>query len=251
MTTVLLRLSGPLQSYGTTSRWEERATLPRPTKSAVLGLLANALGPGHGPSRFADLVFSVRCDRPGHLEEDFQTAAWRTLRLAHRAGRRGGYHAHQLLVRRPRYPHTAPLAPSPASWKPADRGTVMAIKQYVVDASFLVGLSGCTPQQTNRITTALAQPYGLLYLGRRSCPPSRPILYGTTADGADVWPHRMPLVPEASTATPQVWRQGLPGPGTYAVPEQPGTTRSGPDYLLLHVHPYNVSPPTTPAESTQ
>ncbi|WP_330351774.1 type I-E CRISPR-associated protein Cas5/CasD [Streptomyces sp. NBC_00582] len=251
MTTVLLRLSGPLQSYGTTSRWEERATLPRPTKSAVLGLLANALGPGHGPSRFADLVFSVRCDRPGHLEEDFQTAGgghfgWPTAQAA-----AAGITPTNSWYGAPRYPHTAPLAPSPASWKPADRGTVMAIKQYVVDASFLVGLSGCTPQQTNRITTALAQPYGLLYLGRRSCPPSRPILYGTTADGADVWPHRMPLVPEASTATPQVWRQGLPGPGTYAVPEQPGTTRSGPDYLLLHVHPYNVSPPTTPAESTQ
>lgn len=97
MTTVLLRLSGPLQSYGTTSRWEERATLPRPTKSAVLGLLANALGPGHGPSQFADLVFAVRCDRPGHLEEDLQTAG-------------GGHFGWQRPASSPPTPGTAPPA---------------------------------------------------------------------------------------------------------------------------------------------
>lgn len=250
MTTVLLRLSGPLQSYGTTSRWEERDTLPRPTKSAVLGLLANALGPGQSPSRFAGLVFAVRCDRPGHLEEDVQTAGGGHFGRPTAQAAAGGVMPTDSWYGAPRYPSTAPLAPSPASWKPADRGTVMMTKQYIVDASFLVGLSGCTPQQADRITTALAQPYGLLYLGRRSCPPSQPIYYDTTEDEADVWPQRVPLVTEATTSTPQVWAQGLPGPGAHTFPEQSAAPSDRPRYQLLHVHQYRVTPPPTPAEST-
>ena len=44
MATVLLRLIGPMQSWGTTSRFDERDTGKEPTKSGVLGLVAAALG---------------------------------------------------------------------------------------------------------------------------------------------------------------------------------------------------------------
>ncbi|WEH31948.1 type I-E CRISPR-associated protein Cas5/CasD [Streptomyces sp. AM 4-1-1] len=75
-TTVLIRLSGPLQSYGASSHWTERETGPRPTKSAVAGLIANALG-RHWSADLSDLramTFAVRADRPGHLLTDDQTA---------------------------------------------------------------------------------------------------------------------------------------------------------------------------------
>lgn len=38
--TILLKLAGPLQSWGTSSHFETRATDRYPSKSAVLGILA-------------------------------------------------------------------------------------------------------------------------------------------------------------------------------------------------------------------
>ena len=44
MPTLLLRLVGPMQSWGTTSRFDERDTQLEPSKSGVLGLICAALG---------------------------------------------------------------------------------------------------------------------------------------------------------------------------------------------------------------
>ena len=44
MSTLLLRLAGPLQSWGTDSKFEVRRTENEPSKSGVIGLVAAALG---------------------------------------------------------------------------------------------------------------------------------------------------------------------------------------------------------------
>ena len=44
MATLLLRLAAPLQSWGSSSKFEIRATEKMPTKSGVVGMLAAALG---------------------------------------------------------------------------------------------------------------------------------------------------------------------------------------------------------------
>ena len=44
MHTLLLRLEGPLQSWGTSSRFPQRDTGFEPSKSGVIGLLCAALG---------------------------------------------------------------------------------------------------------------------------------------------------------------------------------------------------------------
>ena len=44
MTVVALRLAGPLQSWGSGSRFVRRTTETAPTKSGVLGLIAAAQG---------------------------------------------------------------------------------------------------------------------------------------------------------------------------------------------------------------
>ncbi len=41
---LLLRLAGPMQSWGDASRFNRRETRTEPTKSAVIGLLASAQG---------------------------------------------------------------------------------------------------------------------------------------------------------------------------------------------------------------
>lgn len=76
MTTLLLQLAAPLQAWGTASRFAYRFTDPQPSKSAVLGLLAAAQGRRRSEP-IEDLLalrFGVRCDQPGTLIRDFQTA---------------------------------------------------------------------------------------------------------------------------------------------------------------------------------
>ncbi|NLE97041.1 MAG: type I-E CRISPR-associated protein Cas5/CasD, partial [Propionibacterium sp.] len=76
MAVLLLRLAGPMQSWGDSSRFTTRSTRREPTKSGVLGLLAAALGRPR-TAEIADLAglrFGVRVDQPGKVMVDFQTA---------------------------------------------------------------------------------------------------------------------------------------------------------------------------------
>lgn len=76
MKTLLLRLAGPLQSWGADSRFERRMTGREPSKSGVIGMLAAALGRRRTAdiSDLAALRFGVRIDQPGTLESDFHIA---------------------------------------------------------------------------------------------------------------------------------------------------------------------------------
>ena len=69
MPTLLLRLAGPMQSWGTTSRFDQRDTGKEPSKSGVIGLLAAAMGIDRenwtGLQPLARLRMAVRHDRPG------------------------------------------------------------------------------------------------------------------------------------------------------------------------------------------
>lgn len=75
MSTLLLRLAGPLQSWGSDSKFERRTTERTPTKSGVVGLIAAALGRKRHES-IEDLLglrFGVRVDREGKLLRDYHT----------------------------------------------------------------------------------------------------------------------------------------------------------------------------------
>src|SRR5438105_3524989 len=87
MNTLLLRLAGPMQSWGTQSRFGQRDTGSEPSKSGVIGLLCCALGwQREAPSfqfrvgtltleQFArGLTMAVRVDREGRLSRDYHTA---------------------------------------------------------------------------------------------------------------------------------------------------------------------------------
>ncbi|MEU5160141.1 type I-E CRISPR-associated protein Cas5/CasD [Streptomyces sp. NPDC020875] len=143
MSTLLLRLAGPLQSWGSASRFTRRGTENAPTKSGVLGLLAAAQGRPRTAdlSDLAALRFGVRIDQPGTRLRDFQTA----------------HHA--------------------------DSGKAMPLSErfYLADAVFLAGVEGETAF-LQRLYEALLAPVFLPYLGRRSCPPSRPITMGPPED---------------------------------------------------------------------
>lgn len=76
MSTLLLRLAAPLQSWGVDAKFERRGTERVPTKSGVIGLIAAALG--HRRNESIDylhyLHFGVRVDREGVLLRDYHTA---------------------------------------------------------------------------------------------------------------------------------------------------------------------------------
>ena len=76
MSTLLLRLASPLQSWGINAKFDRRGTLPMPTKSGVIGMVAAAMGKRRNEpiSDLNSLVFGVRIDRHGQLLRDYHTA---------------------------------------------------------------------------------------------------------------------------------------------------------------------------------
>lgn len=144
MPTLLLRLAGPMQSWGTTSRFDERDTQLEPSKSGVLGLVCAALGRDRSEpvDDLAALRMGVRVDREGVLMRDYQTA-------------------------------TGVLVAS--SGKPDPGRTVVSPRFYLADAAFLVGLEGEDETLLSAIHHALQHPVWPLALGRKSFPPGAPI----------------------------------------------------------------------------
>lgn len=76
MSTLLLRLVAPIQSWGIGAKFDRRGTERFPTKSGVIGLCAAALGRRRNESvdDLQKLLFGVRADRQGVLLRDFHTA---------------------------------------------------------------------------------------------------------------------------------------------------------------------------------
>ncbi len=143
MATLLLRLQGPMQSWGTTSRFDERDTQLEPSKSGVLGLLCAALGRDRSEpvEDLAALRMGVRVDREGVPMRDYQTATG-------------------VLI---------------ASGKPDLTRTVVSPRFYLADAIFLVGLEGDDRSLLERLLAALRAPIWPLSLGRKSFVPGMPI----------------------------------------------------------------------------
>lgn len=150
MSTLLLRLAGPLQSWGIQSRFTVRDTALEPSKSGVVGLLAAALGRPRQASLedLAALKMGVRVDRQGTVKMDFHTA--------------GGTH---------RKDEDYGVALADGSGKRA----VTSQRYYLADADFLVGLEGEDETFLCRLDAALARPVWPLYLGRKAFVPSRPV----------------------------------------------------------------------------
>ena len=75
MDCLVMRLCGPMQSWGTQSRFRRRDTEREPTKSGVIGILAAALGMDRSEplDRFTSLEMAVRVDREGTYKQEFQT----------------------------------------------------------------------------------------------------------------------------------------------------------------------------------
>jgi len=170
---LLLRLEGPLQSWGTRARWDVRDTAPEPTKSGVIGLLGCALGYRVGDPRVEELdrglVFGVRVEAPGRIEEDYQTIT-DYLPTAEGTYRHSGVGTARSLIG--------------LLDKHAVPSTIVSPRAYLHDAAFLVALgeTGTVPGLLERCRAALERPVWPPYLGRKACIPTRPILETLTEE---------------------------------------------------------------------
>jgi len=150
--TLLLRLDGPMQAWSV-AEFSDRPTMPFPTKSGIVGLLANA----HGRTRadavedLAGLAAAVRADDAGRPMTDFQTAGRDGWRSAD-----GRLHTDTYKTRR---------------------------KGYLLDAVFTVALTG-DDEVIDRSADAIRRPARPLFLGRRCCPPATPLLIGVSTAAA-------------------------------------------------------------------
>lgn len=148
--TLLLRLAGPMQAWGTRSRFAyEREAGREPSKSGVVGLLAAALGrPREAPvADLAALHMGVRIDAPGSVQVDYHTVGG--------ANRKGDNYG------------TATVG--------GGTRTAITHRYYLADARFLVGLESRDYSFLQELNDALDAPHWPLSLGRRSFVPGEPI----------------------------------------------------------------------------
>ncbi len=164
---LVLRFDAPIFSLGGPIVDRNNITREFPSASAMTGLIGNALGYHH---RDADslqdlqrrLRYAARSDCPGQLIVDYQIVdlgqslmcqgGWTTYRvLEKRSGGRAKTDTH------PRY-----------RWYRAD--SVMTVALTLRD-------TGASPT-TDEVEQALKQPARPLFIGRKCCIPSGPLLFG-------------------------------------------------------------------------
>ncbi|MHA7271263.1 type I-E CRISPR-associated protein Cas5/CasD [Arthrobacter sp. HLT1-20] len=139
MSVLMLRLAGPMQAWGDSSRFVSRGTRQEPTKSGILGMLAAAQGRRRTEpiEDLAQLKFGVRIDQPGQLLRDFQVA----------------------------------ISPDGSKSMP------LSYRYYLADSVFLAAVEG-ESELIQGLQDALTDPVFPLYLGRRSCVPSGKVCLG-------------------------------------------------------------------------
>lgn len=131
-----MQLAGPLQAWGASARFARRTTEQAPTKSGVVGMLAAALG-----RQRTDDITDLTALRFG-VRVDQRGTPVRDFQTAHHF----------------------------------ESGRAMPVSErfYLADAVFVAVVEGDN-DLIERLHQALRHPEFLPYLGRRSCPPSRPI----------------------------------------------------------------------------
>ncbi len=183
-TYLAFHLEGTLQSWGERGRWTIRDTANEPTKSGVIGLFAACLGWGiENDAEIAELAttvrLGVRVDRPGRGLVDFHTVA-------------GGVMSAEGKIKFTETTHEPEV--------------VVSRRSYLADASFLVVVSG-RADRLDRLEKAMLDPVWPPFLGRKSCPPSLPIVpRRLEAQGIEDCLRRIPWTPRGAEEPPDKLR---------------------------------------------
>lgn len=149
MKTLLLKFAGPLQSWGTDSKFETRYTDFYPSKSAVIGMIAASFGYRRDEDekikKLNDLDFAVRVDQRGNLLRDYQIAT---------------------------------------AYKPDGRfeRNYVTNRYYLEDAIFVIAIGG-EDDFIDKIEQSLKNPYFQTFFGKRSNPINPDFILDKTNQG--------------------------------------------------------------------
>ena len=147
--TLLLKFAGPLQSWGTDSKFETRYTDFYASKSAVIGMIAASFGYRRDEDekikQLNDLDFAVRVDQRGNLLRDYQIAT---------------------------------------AYKPDGRfeRNYVTNRYYLEDAIFVVAIGG-EDDFIDKIEQSLKNPYFQTFFGKRSNPINPDFILDKTNQG--------------------------------------------------------------------
>ena len=148
--TILLKLAGPMQSWGTSSRFETRTSDYYPSKSGVIGLIGASLGYKRDEDekieKLNELDFAVRIDQEGALRKDYHIA-----RILNENGEMD---------------------------KP-----YVTNRYYMEDAVYVIAISHEDDKWMDQIIDGLKYPYFQAFMGRRSCPLPGDFILGIREEG--------------------------------------------------------------------
>lgn len=169
MKCLALFLRGPMQSWGVFGKFGERPTLSHPSKSGLIGMLAAASGIDRTDdawlARAAGLSLSVRTYHVGPCLLDFHTVG-------------GGYDRSTWAGRR-----SIPVKAEDG--KPGT--TALTRREYLQDAAFGIVLSGDDSSLVEQLAESLRDPVWGVWLGRKSCIPTEPVLVGVSDGMTGAW----------------------------------------------------------------
>lgn len=183
---LLLRLDAPYMSFGGVRVDHHNITTNYPSRSMLVGLVANALGLDRSQvgalSRLQNrLQFAARQDLPGQMVVDYQTVDLGQDFL------KGGWTTRGVIERR--------------DGGEASKTTHIRYRSYLADALYTVAVRLDDPQETptlDHIADAIQQPERPLHIGRLANIPSSPIFLGRT---------EAPSLREALRRTPRAVRR--------------------------------------------
>lgn len=148
---LFMRIDAPIQSWGTSSYGSERRTEREPTKSGIIGVIANAMGISNDDDQAIrglanNLVMGIRVDREGTIMRDYHTTTG-----------------------------LATLDHKIKKMKNNDMSVDLSNRYYLNDFVFLVALSG-EKELLQEIENALLNPKIPMFLGRKCCPLALPLV---------------------------------------------------------------------------
>lgn len=175
-----LWLDAPLQSWGFESRFERRHTGMFPSKSGVLGLVCAAMGVPKGSGREREVLTAFAISGMMALRIPRRAKAWRAGEFRERPSRRLT-DFHTVAFTREAGSNPSRVKTLDAKFhqpiSAVDRGSQMTPtwRDYLLDARFVV-LLPVASVLAEEAARWLRDPVWGVWLGRKSCVPSSPVL---------------------------------------------------------------------------
>lgn len=188
MSTLVVRLRGPLQSYGEATKFSVRGTLRYPSYSALLGMCRAALGIGRDAATadsdfLLDLRMAIRLDGISTILTDFHTVNPRDL---------NGYDdLDKIDSKKKQRRKTVVTTGEGQSWM--NLATLVTRRAYLQDSEFLWLIEG-DDAVIDKLRSAMAEPTWQLSLGRKACIPDWPLVLGVTAKSIEDAASWVPVV---------------------------------------------------------